>query len=577
MYDLLIKSGTIVDGTRFPRYVADIAIKDGRIAHIGHVDPETARETLDAEGLIIAPGHIDCHTHYDAQIHWDPYCSNSGENGITTVVTGNCGFGFAPCRSADRERYMRMMENTEQVPYVQMKAALPWTWETFPEWFDHLKGLPKGVNMMMYVPLNPLLIYVMGVDAAKTERPGPSDLEEMKRLIREAMDCGACGIALSHLGEHNTHVDWDGTPMPTDLMHRDDAIALASVLRERDSGTIQLLSLLPGAFDERDLACDLYDASGRPVILNVFTTSNMMPGMAKEGLAWLAGVNAAGKRIYGQTLAQRGWSEFNLVDFNLNDHLPEWAAISKLKSLDEKFALLRDEQHRALMKERYDPMLLMAGSGALDALTVTSVNDVDALAAYVSRTLGDIAAEEDKHPLDVLFDICLESEGWADFRTPPLAGSDPAENSELISGPNMLAGTSDGGAHSKFFIGGHWPTELLVTLGKEHNLLSLEELHYRFSWQPARVMGLTDRGALLEGMAADIIIYDFDALATGGTQYEIRHDMPAGDWRRYLATTGYRWIIVNGELTFEDGKPSGGLPGEILRNNLPVSATDVVA
>src|ERR1700722_12876411 len=213
-FDILIKNGTVVDGTGAPRVVADIGIKGGVIARLGSdIAAGKSDRVIDAEGRIVAPGTIDAHTHYDAQIHWDPYCTNSGWHGVTTNVVGNCGFGFAPCAPGSRDRHMRMMENTEQVPLGAMRKSLGWDWETFPQWIEHLKSVRKGVNIASYLPVNPLLIYVMGVDAAKSRPATQSERRTMKDMLNRAMDAGALGFGFSYQGLHNTHVDYDGTPM----------------------------------------------------------------------------------------------------------------------------------------------------------------------------------------------------------------------------------------------------------------------------------------------------------------------------------------------------------------------------
>lgn len=564
MFDIVIKSGVIIDGTNFPRYTADIGISGGIIEKIGKISEREGRQVVNGRGLIVAPGHIDCHTHYDAQIHWDPYCSNSGENGVTTVAAGNCGFGFAPCRPKDRERAMLMMENTEQVPFAQMKAALPWTWESFPEFLAHLRSLRKGVNFMMYIPLNPLMIYVMGLEAAKSRPATSAEMAEMKRLIRESMEAGATGIGLSHLQNNNGHTDFDGTPMPTDTMHREDAIELARTLSEIDRGTIQILSHVPGLFDEKQLAVELQEASGRPVILNVALSTAVMKRCYWPLLNWGHEQVRQGREIFIQSFVQRAWSEFNLIDFNLNDGVEEWRAISKLDTLDEKLAKIADPTHRQLMKDRYDVTRLMTGSGPIEDLILTDAPDAADFRPWIGRKLGEIASEKGMSALDLMFDISIATGGWANFQTAINSGDNIEEAAELVRDPIVLAGSSDGGAHSKFYCGGHWATELLATLGRDRHDLTLEELHYRFAWQPARVLGLRDRGAIMEGYAADIILYDLNAIDVSSTSYEMRFDQPNGDWRRYYPTRGYRYIIVNGEITFVDGVPTGALPGSVL-------------
>jgi N-acyl-D-aspartate/D-glutamate deacylase len=229
-YDIIISGGTIVDGTRTPRFVSDIAIKDGKIAQIGGLKGKTAERVLDATGRIVAPGFVDLHTHYDAQIFWDPYCTLSGWHGVTSVALGNCGFGFAPSRAEDRDRAMLSMTRNEAIPYEAMKAGMPWDWVTFPDFIESLIRTPKGVNLLTYVPLTPLYAWVMGWESAKTRRPTEAELQEMCRLIHEAMDAGACGWSAQVLGAKSIQRDYDGTPMITDLLSEHEVLTFAKIL-----------------------------------------------------------------------------------------------------------------------------------------------------------------------------------------------------------------------------------------------------------------------------------------------------------------------------------------------------------
>ena len=299
-YDVLIKNGTIVDGTRVPSFKGDLWIKDGRIAQIGGRAHGKATKEIDADGLIVAPGFVDLHTHYDAQIQWDPYCTISGWHGVTSVVLGNCGFGFAPVTPEGRDRAMLTMSRTEAIPFESMKAGMIWDWVTFPEWLKTLERIPKGVNCLTYMPVAPLMTWVMGLEAAKTRPATRQEQAEMKSLLHEAMDAGACGFSVQRLGQNSVQADFDGTPMVTDTMCDEDVLALGEVLAERDEGFIQITQFT-GDLD-RDLAFQerLAEVSGRPILHNILAVSREKPEVHRNRLQWLDGANAKGLRIFGQ-------------------------------------------------------------------------------------------------------------------------------------------------------------------------------------------------------------------------------------------------------------------------------------
>ena len=568
-YDLVLKSGTVVDGTQFPRYIADIGVSDGRIEKIGSLGDYTATREIDAEGRIVAPGVIDLHTHYDAQLHWDPYCTSSGWHGCTTVAVGNCGFGFAPCPPDHRERYMRMMENTEQVPYPAMRQALGWDWTTFPEWIQHLKRQPLGINVASYIPMNPMLIYVMGIEAAKTRPANAAERQQLKDMLNEAMDNGAIGFAFSHLAEFNGHVDADGTPMPTDIMAAENAFVLAETLRERGEGCIQILCDSPGMIDNRHVAEELAMRSGRPIISNLVAPFDMLPDFHTDRLEWLDSCEARGLPIYGQSLCCRIWNEFRVREWNLWDAVPLFREFSNCGDDAAKLAKASDSDFLARMRAGYDPAAMVASGGPLESFILHRSHGASAYARFEGKLISEIAAATGQAVTDLFFDIVSRSGLDADFRTTEVLSQDPAMNAEILRHKRILPGTSDGGAHVKFFAGGHYSTEMISWMVREEGLFSLEEMHFRMSQLPARIVGLDRRGTLIEGNAADLYVYDYDSIGYERNSYAIRNDLPNGDWRRVVPAQGIDWVIVNGQPIFDGETCTKALPGRLVSNQGP--------
>jgi N-acyl-D-amino-acid deacylase len=585
-YDLVIRGGTVVDGTRLPRFRSDIGIRNGRVARIGRIAAGQGRRELDATGLVVAPGFVDLHTHYDAQIHWDPYCTISGWHGVTSVVLGNCGFGFAPCRPADRERALLMMTRTEQIPYESMKAGMPWRWQTFPEWLDNLQRIPKGVNVVSYVPVSPLMVYVMGLEAAKSRPATAAEQREMQRLLHEAMDAGACGFSIQRLGEHSLQADYDGTPMPTDLMVDEDILVLADVLRERDEGFIQITQAAGGdpvrsgdavKSRDRDFIERLAERAQRPILHNAIAAIDDRPDFHKSEIRWLHDCNARGLRIIGQGANVRTWFAFSLDLWNLYDFSPAWNHATQ-GSTAEKIAKFSDPALRVRLREE-EPMLASIGEQTRPGnLTITHTPGHPELERYIGRTVREIAESEGKHVVDAMLDIAIAGDLQVEFRGGDATSSDPDLVAEVVSDPYIIAGISDGGAHTKFFTGGSYTTDLLTWLVRDTGRMTLEEAHYHLSYLPAQAAGFLDRGFLREGAPADIVVYDLARLKrTPEWDYEIAHDFPAGEWRRVQRAEGYRWTIVNGEITFEDGACTGATPGQLLRNRKVVEVVPAVA
>jgi N-acyl-D-aspartate/D-glutamate deacylase len=569
-YDTIIKGGTVVDGTRVPRYKGDVGIKDGRIAAIGGLRSSDAAQVLDAEGLIVAPGFVDLHTHYDAQIQWDPYCTISGWHGVTSVVLGNCGFGFAPVRPDERDRAMLTMSRTEAIPFESMKAGMLWDWVTFPEWLDTLDRIPKGVNCLSYVPVAPLMIWAMGLEAAKSRGATDSERAEMQRLLDEAMEAGAAGWSTQRLGEHSVQADYDGTPMVTDTMKDEDCLALAEVLGKRGEGFVQITQFTGNPKADFAFQETLAEVSGRPILHNVVTVQKSKPEVHRRTLQWLEDCNKRGLRIFGQAASMRAGFTFTLEHWNLYDSSPAWNRATT-GTFDEKMQKFADPEIREAIKSEHAEAVeklrqTQAIGGPIEELIVQDVDHRPDLEQYVGQTVGEIADAQGKHPVDAMLDLSLQGQLKVEFLTPDRDQS--AEyTAEMLLSPYVIPGVSDGGAHTKFFTGGSYTTDLLCWLVRDTEQLTLEEAHYRLSFLPAFAAGFKDRGYLREGAPADVVVYDLENLRREPEWLtEISYDFPAGEWRRVQRAEGYRWIMVNGDVTFEDGKETGATPGRLLRH-----------
>ncbi len=566
-FDVIIRGGTIIDGTRMPRYRGDVGIKDGKIAQLGYLKSHQGKKVIDAGGQFVAPGFVDLHTHYDAQLFWDPYCTISSWHGVTSIVIGNCGFGFAPVKPEFRDRAMLTMTRTEAIPYAAMKAGLPWDWVTYPEFLDSVDRHPKGVNMLPFVPMAPVMIWAMGLEDAKSGRmPTPAETAEMKRIINEAMDHGACGWSAQRFGENSVQADYDGTPMVTDLMHDETAIELAKVLGERNEGFIQM-SYIPNASryegDAQDHTEKHYEelalAAGRPILYNAIAINDRYPERFRRQVRWIESCAKRGIRVYGQSATLEVGFLFTFKDWNLWDDMPAWREVTT-GPVEDRLMKLSDPERRPGLR-KVDEMTGLITNNVRDIFILTCKEP--SLQKYQDRKIGEIADEEGKHPVDVMLDIACADGLNTEFYTPPInVRSDYLK--EMVTPPGMaIFGVSDGGAHTKFFSGGRYSTEAIIKMGRDNDILPLEEIHFRLSAHPAMCAGFKNRGTLVEGACADIVVYDLDKLAI--KPLEIVHDFPGGEWRRVQRAEGYSAILVNGVPTFEDNKCTNATPGKLLR------------
>ncbi|MEE8164200.1 MAG: amidohydrolase family protein, partial [Myxococcota bacterium] len=406
-FDVVVRDGMIFDGTGGPRYRADIGIKDGVIAEIGRIPGTRAAREIDASGLNVAPGFVDTHTHYDAQLFWDPYCSLSGWHGVTSVVIGNCGFGFAPVAPDFRERAMQTMTRVEAIPYASMKAGLPWDWETFPEFLDSVERTNKAVNLAPCVPLAPMLIDVMGFARAKAgELPTDEEHERLKDLLRESLDAGGIGWSAQVLapdGPAPVQRDFDGGPMVTDVMHVETAVALAEVLAERNEGSIQLTVALAGEMDETHQFYEkVAEASGRAVIFNVVQGNVNRPEQHLNSMKWIDSCTERGLKIIGQSLTTRAGFTFSLDEWNLYDDNDAWCEVT-LGNVEERLEKMADPERRPALRELLPIATTIPVEGVMIAETRASV-----LKQYEGLTCGEAAKKMGvPHAVDAMLDIAV--------------------------------------------------------------------------------------------------------------------------------------------------------------------------
>jgi N-acyl-D-aspartate/D-glutamate deacylase len=562
-FDVVIRQGMIFDGTGGPRYRADIGIKDGVIREIGRIPGSRAAREIDASGLNVAPGFVDTHTHYDAQLFWDPYCSLSGWHGVTSVVIGNCGFGFAPVAPEFRERAMQTMTRVEAIPYEAMKAGLPWDWETFPEFLDSLDRTNKAVNLVPCVPLAPMMIEAMGFERAKAGvMPTDEEHARLKEMLHESMDAGGIGWSAQVLppdGPAPVQRDYDGGPMVTDVMHLETADVLAEVLAQRNEGSIQLTVGLGGENNETYLFYEkLAETSGRTVIFNVVQGNVNNPDQHRRSIDWLASCRERGLKVVGQSLTTRAGFTFTLDEWNLYDDNEAWCEVT-MGNVEERLVKMADPERRPALRE----LLPVASTVPVEQVMIAEVRAA-ALKEYEGLTCGEAAEKMGvPHAVDAMLDIAVRDKLQTTFYGESL-NFDIDVLREILADPHLMPGVSDGGAHTKFITVGRFPTEFLTELVRDNQMCTLEHAHYRLSALPARTVGLRDRGTLEIGKAAAIGIYDFEKLDIG--PMEVAFDFPGDEWRRIQKAFGYRYVLVNGDVTIEDDKETRSYSGQLLRH-----------
>ncbi|MBM3671742.1 MAG: amidohydrolase family protein [Actinobacteria bacterium] len=557
-FDLIVRGGTVVDGTGAPARTADVAVNGGRIAAVGAVDAGADR-TLDADGLLVTPGFVDVHTHYDAQLHWDPTASPASWHGVTTLLTGNCGFTFAPAKPEDVPWLLQMLSRVEGMSPDALSQAVTFRGGSLGDFLDGLEGR-VGVNVGANVGHCAVRRHVMGDDAS--ERTATVDeISAMRQLVREAFEQGAIGFTSSQLELHVAH---DGRGVPSNYAAPEELIALASVLAEFGRGSIEFIprTFLTGYDDDdRDLILSMARASGRPLHLNNLTVMPHAPDGWSRSLEFAEQAHADGIELHPMFASNRQGAHFSLDSTFLFDEMPSFRDTLTLPS-PAREERLRDPALREQMRvEIADPR----GRSFVFAWQVLKVEHVTKPEneQWLDKSVSEIAEATGADPLDAFLDLSLD-EGLATQFV--MAGPPSRKRQEavarMIRSPIMMAGSSDGGAHLLSFCGADYTTRLLTEWVPD--VLTLEEAVARLTSVSAHATGIADRGTLAEGMAADILLIDRERLSTPDAPRYVR-DFPADSGRYVVDADGYRQVIVNGETLLDDGAWTGAAPGHILR------------
>jgi N-acyl-D-amino-acid deacylase len=555
-YDLLIRNGTVIDGKGVPRFEADVAVRDGRIAAIGKIN-ETAATVIDASGKIVCPGFVDPHTHYDAQITWDQLLSSSSEHGVTTVMMGNCGVGIAPCRPAVRGLLIDDLVTVEGIDHDVLSEGIRWDFETFPQFIDAAAKRGSAVNQAFLVPLAPLRTYVLGAEA--NERAATSaETRSIAGLLHDAMQAGAWGFSTTASRQHIGH---GGKPLSARLASREELGAYCDVLKQLGRGAIELAltkRYATLADDEEELLKFLLDASGRPVTWLSLHNLAEKPNAIAEILERVAPLIKRGAipQILTRPL---------LYDMNLRRPFMFTEMITAKPLFDASFetqmAIYADSEFRKAFKDELKLGRKWAGL-AQNAVIVSVENP--ALKLYEGMSVGDIAKANNKEPDDVFFDIAVADQLQVKYVV-PRANTDRAALADALRDSRTMIGLSDAGAHLDMLCESGYTTYLLGHWVREQKALTLEQAIKRITSEPADFFGISDRGRLDTGAAADIVVFDEDTIGSPLRPTPV-NDLPAGGMRLYAKAAGISQVVVNGRILYENGRHTGVISGEVLRS-----------
>jgi N-acyl-D-amino-acid deacylase len=553
-YDLLVRGGLVVDGSGLPAYRADVGVRDGKIAEIGRLQGTAAR-TLDANGLAVAPGFIDQHTHLDAQILWDPYGTSDPQHGVTSVVMGNCGLTLAPAKEATRDAIVASFVRVEAMPRPALEQGVRWTWQSYGEYLDALEGR-VGINVGGLVGHVAVRHYVMGEEAVEREAT-PDEVAQMQQAVRESLQGGALGLSTNR---NPRHMREDGKPVASRLASEEEYFALCDVAGELNAGVLQLTQ---GALHRREQIPwidRLARRTGRPVVWQSILHRWSQPDLWREQLEQLEPTFRDGYRAYGLTNTVPIVNRFNLKNAQVFDEFPVWKNVMFLPEPVRKQAFADPETRPRLYADMMDPPQTIFHR-RWELVKIIHVARPEN-ARYLDKSVAEMAAMRGQEPLDAFLDLSVEEDLETTFWNAN-SGGDPDAVGQILRSPYVLLGQSDAGAHVQFDAAFGYATTLLGMWVRERGVLSLEQAIHKLSFQQASVYGIEGRGLLRPGYAADLAI--FDPATVKPCEPEWADDYPAGTRRLIQRSEGMHYTVVNGRVIYEDGHLTGDLPGQVLR------------
>jgi N-acyl-D-aspartate/D-glutamate deacylase len=561
-YDLLVKNGTVVDGSGSSGYRADVGIIDGKIAAIGRIN-EGAKQTIEADGHIVSPGFVDGHTHMDAQIFWDPIGSCSCYHGVTSVVMGNCGFTLAPCKQEDADMVFRNLERAEDLSRDAMLEGIDWRWETFPEFLDVIDELPKGINYAGYIGHSALRTYVMG-ERAFSDAASEDDVRNMQQLVKQAVQAGAIGFSTSRTFNHLTA---DDRPVASRIAEWDEVRAIVNAVGETGKGLFEIAGEAPGRDPERIAEYhgrlrDLAVESGVPQTWGMFSV-RAAPDLWRPYFDLLDETAAAGGRMFAQ-VHSRALS--SLLSFESNTPFDSWEYWSEFRQLPlaEQAAKMRNPEIKAKLieigsREYTGPRVVGAEARPPEWDYIYPMDDM----VYDKPSMAELARAKGVHPVELMIDMALQRDLKMFFRQ-PIANEDQAQVLDMMKHPRSVITFSDSGAHVSQIMDSSLQTHLLSYWVREKQAMTLEEAIKQITYNTATMWGLHDRGLIREGMAADLVVFDADTI--GARMPDVVHDLPAGAKRLKQTADGILNTVVNGEILLTNNEHSGAVPGQLLRS-----------